>query len=205
MIPQPSLSPRLVAFALLGVLHAGLAQGFCFQAAEERTGLPAALIEAVAKAESNLNPSAVNTSHKAKTGTVDLGLMQVNSGNLGRLGNGITRDKLLDDPCLNTLVGASILAEKVRALGYGWTAIGAYNASCTQLKGAACSNARNAYAWRVYRALKSQATSDPNSRPVEPTLRRASIATIELASLPSSVSEPNRPDAGRLTHQPTNE
>ena len=185
-----SIALKLAAtsFALLGVLHAGLAQAFCFEEASAKTGLPADLLKAIAKVESGMNPGAINKSHEERTGTVDLGLMQINSGSLRQLRDqGITRDRLLADPCLNTMVGASILAEKIKRHGFDWNAVGAYNASCTQLKGAACSDARNTYAWRVYRALKGDASPHWNGRQRDqqsprPTMRQPSIATIELAA-----------------------
>jgi len=184
------LKPAVALLALLGVLHTGFAQGFCFDEASVKTGLPADLLEAIAKVESGMKPGAINKSHERRTGTVDLGLMQINSGNLRRLKDrGVTRESLLADPCLNTMVGASILAEKIKQHGFDWNAVGAYNASCTQLKGAACSNARNTYAWRVYRALKGMKEPHSNGRrgtqkAPQPAMRRPSIATIELAALP---------------------
>lgn len=184
-----TVKPAVAYLALLGVLHTGLAQGFCFDEASARTGLPADLLKAIAKVESGMQPGAINRSHEQRTGTVDLGLMQINSGNLRRLKDqGVTRESLLADPCLNTMVGASILAEKIEKHGFDWNAVGAYNASCTQLKGSACSNARNTYAWRVYRALKG--VTDPRSngrqgahKAPQPAMRRPSIATVELVAI----------------------
>jgi soluble lytic murein transglycosylase-like protein len=184
-----TLKPAVACLALLGALHTGFAQGFCFDKASAKTGLPADLLMAIAKVESGMEPGAINKSHEQRTGTVDLGLMQINSGNLRRLKDqGVTRESLLADPCLNTMVGASILAEKIKKHGFDWNAVGAYNASCTQLKGSACSNARNTYAWRVYRALKGMKEPHSNGRreaqeAPQPAMRRPSIATIELAAL----------------------
>lgn len=55
--------------------------------------------------------------------------MQINSrwfGNLAR--HGISKDKLWE-PCTNTYVGAWILAQNIQRMGYGWNAVGAYNAA----------------------------------------------------------------------------
>lgn len=62
--------------------------------------------------------------------------MQVNSRWLGTLSSfGIGRDQLFD-PCINTYVGAWILAQNISRLGYGWDAIGAYNARSPEKRAA---------------------------------------------------------------------
>lgn len=127
----------------------------CWEVAAQRYGLTPLELAAHACVESRLNPAAINRSHEATTGSVDLGLMQINSSHLPRLAPyGITRDRLLAEPCTNLMVGASILAEAKARHGDNWTATGAYNAACTRLKGAACAQARAGYAWRVYRAMQ---------------------------------------------------
>lgn len=67
--------------------------------------------------------------HKNENGTEDVCLMQINSSNFDGLARyGITREKLLDDPCTCVQVGAWILSEKIRRYGKTWRAVGAYNA-----------------------------------------------------------------------------
>ena len=68
-------------------------------------------------------------------------------------------EKDLMDACTNIDVGAWILSGVVAKHGYNWNAIGAYNAACVQLKGAACVEARATYANKVYRALNGSALS----------------------------------------------
>ena len=110
----------------------------CFEQAGARYGVAPALLEAISTVESGGNPQARNLN---RDGSEDLGHMQINSRWLGILASyGIDRQKLLD-PCLNTHVGAWILAQNVRQHGYGWEAVGAYNARSPAK--------RNAYAHRV--------------------------------------------------------
>ena len=105
-----------------------------------------------------MRTTVVNDSHLARTGSVDLGLMQINSHWLPTLEpRGITRAVLLSDACVNIEVGAEILADLKRRHGDSWIATGAYNAACTQLQGAACDAARSKYAWKVYQAMVSLA------------------------------------------------
>ena len=173
------------ALTLLAALSLGTpkAEAFCFDAAGERYGVSPALLRAIARVESGLNPAAVNDSHEASTGSVDLGLMQINSAHLPRLSAwGISREKLLADACLNVMVGAWLLAHHMARNGHDWNGIGSYNAGCTRLKGQACTDARNSYAWKVFRALKAQATWRP-STPVESSEPAAPTASPSIRSL----------------------
>lgn len=56
---------------------------FCFQEAGQRYAVSPWLLWAIAKAESNLDPSSIN---RNRNGTVDVGLMQINSIWAGQLG-----------------------------------------------------------------------------------------------------------------------
>lgn len=117
----------------------------CFQQAGARYGVSPVLLSAISQVESNGNPLARNVN---RDGSEDLGHMQINSRWLSVLASfGIDRKALLD-PCLNTHVGAWILAQSIRAHGYGWEAIGAYNARNH--------GKRVVYAHRVAAALKAR-------------------------------------------------
>jgi hypothetical protein len=161
------------------------AQAFCFSEAGERYGVAPELLRAIAKVESSLNPRAINDSHKATTGSIDIGLMQINSSHLKRLSTwGITQESLLKDPCLNVMVGAWLLVQHMAQHGQDWNGIGSYNASCTRLKGQACTDARNSYSWKVYRALSSAKAATPQRAAADQVVNtqgtRPSIKSVDL-------------------------
>lgn len=124
----------------------------CWEAAASRYGVDARLLYAVASVESSLNPSVINRDNPFGN-TYDIGLMQINSSHLPKLSKyGITEASLLD-ACTNMHVGAWILAGNFQRYGVTWEAVGAYNASCSKLRGLDCVNARVKYASKVNRAL----------------------------------------------------
>ena len=157
------------------------ASAACFDEAAARYGVSPQLLCAVARCESDMRPDAVNRTHVARTGTIDYGLMQINSGHLPWLKQyGITEQHLLD-ACTNVQVGAYILAEKLQRHGNTWEAVGAYNAACTQLKGEKCTEARTKYAWCVHRRLAQ--CVEPSSQVV-----RTASGQCTAASTSSSIT-----------------
>ena len=115
---------------------------FCFQEAGQRYGISSNLLRAIAKAESALNPTATNQNGN---GTVDVGLMQINSIWADQLGS--TWNHLFD-PCTNVMVGAWILNQCIQDYGSTWQAVGCYH-SRTPAK-------RDAYAVKIAHIYKTE-------------------------------------------------
>ena len=127
---------RLLLLMLLSLVGTSVsAAEDCFDRIAQKKGLDADLLRAIAFVESSGNPSAVGRNASSE----DYGLMQINSG-------------WLNDACFNVQVGAEILADNFTRAAHPWDAVGAYNAACTRLKGQDCIDARQRYAWKVYRA-----------------------------------------------------
>ncbi|MDD5366690.1 MAG: lytic transglycosylase domain-containing protein [Gallionellaceae bacterium] len=121
---------------------AGAAGAECWYDAAAAYGLNPLELGAIACVESRLNSNAISPVGAR-------GVMQVMPSNARAVG---MHPDLLWDACTNIYMGAYVLAEMKAKYGDSWEAVGAYNAACTKLKGAACRKARTEYAWAVYRA-----------------------------------------------------
>lgn len=173
---------RAMLFGWVSVIPA--VASACWEPAGAEHGIPPALLKAVARVESGHNPRAVNNTHFTTTGTRDIGQMQINTGNLPRLAKrGITEADLFNS-CTSIRLGAEILAERFARYGRTWEAVGAYNASCTKLKGVRCTAARQRYAWKVYRALGAghdqPALADTQPSPLSDALRVPMLFQVSL-------------------------
>jgi len=115
----------IVAGVMFAQVAYGQADNACFEQAAKRYRVPAQILKSISRIESGGNPAAF---HRNSNGSRDIGHMQINSAWLPTLAKyGITQDHLTN-PCVNTHVGAWVLANNFRRLGYGWNAVGAYNA-----------------------------------------------------------------------------
>lgn len=144
-----------VALACAGALPAQA----CWEDAAQRYQVSSALLYAIARTESDLNPQAIG---RNRNGSRDIGLMQINSTWLPTLASHGIHERDLFEPCTNIHVGAWILADNVSRWGYTWEAVGAYNATNPAL--------RRAYIEKVRRHLTPDA---PASAPAVPSARVA--------------------------------
>lgn len=127
------------------------AEAHCWADASAQYGIPVDVLKAVAKTESNFNPAAKNVN---KDGSYDVGMMQINSTWLKTLETyGITESDL-SEPCTNVKIGAWILSNNAKRLGWNWNAVGAYNVGCAKLSPDECTRRRNIYAWKIHSALQ---------------------------------------------------
>lgn len=121
----------LVGFVLLLMLQLSVADNLkyemCFNEAGLHYGLPPKLLKIIATVESKMNPYAINIQNR--NGSIDIGLMQINSSWLRKLAQiGVTQKDLLDG-CKNIQVGAWILSQNVKKYGLTSEAIGRYNSA----------------------------------------------------------------------------
>jgi soluble lytic murein transglycosylase-like protein len=118
-------------FGFVLALCAALPAQACWEDAANRYQVSSALLYAIARTESGLNPQAIG---RNTNGSRDIGLMQINSAWLPTLASHGIGERDLYEPCTNIHVGAWILAGNVSRLGYTWEAVGAYNAASPALR-----------------------------------------------------------------------
>lgn len=120
----------------------------CFNEAGKMYQVPPMLLQSIAWVESRYDKNAKN--HNTN-GSVDMGVMQINSLWLDPLSEYGVQRKHLYNACYNISVAAWILRKQINEVGYNWQAVAHYH-SRTPEKGE--SYARKVA--RVYFALKRQ-------------------------------------------------
>ncbi len=84
-----------------------------------------ALLYAIAKTESNLNPAAINCANKNKS--CDYGIMQINSIHLPMLSKYNIQKEDLFEPRTNIFIGAYVLKNCINKHGENYKALNCYN------------------------------------------------------------------------------
>jgi hypothetical protein len=120
---------------VLGVLAAACfaphAQADCFDDAAAWQHLNPLILRAIAWQESH---NRADATHENANGSIDYGVMQINSIHLPELAQyGIRRDALMV-PCKNVYIAAWHLRKQVVRYGNTWTAVGAYHSATPALR-----------------------------------------------------------------------
>jgi soluble lytic murein transglycosylase-like protein len=137
---------RTAGVALAAVMLApwGAACADCFDAAAKYHRVNPWVLRAIAWNESHNQPFAV---HQNGNGTIDYGLMQINSTHLAELKDyGVTTRELMQ-ACPNVYVAAWHLRRQMDRYGNTWEAIGAYHSETPRL--------RDQYAWGIVATLRN--------------------------------------------------
>lgn len=145
-MPEQRIKTASMRLGFVLALCAALPAQACWEDAANRYQVSSALLYAIARTESGLNPQAIG---RNTNGSRDIGLMQINSAWLPTLASHGIGERDLYEPCTNIHVGAWILAGNVSRLGYTWEAVGAYNAASPAL--------RRSYVEKVRRHLPAEA------------------------------------------------
>lgn len=136
-------APLLIVYIISLFFLPPSVNAFCFEEAGKEHNINPELLKSIAHVESGLNSQAVNTN---KNGSLDLGLMQINSAWISVLN--LDREDLITNPCYNVMTGANILSRCIGRHGYTWEAVGCYNA---RSKGK-----RVGYSWKIFRELQRE-------------------------------------------------
>ncbi len=103
----------------------------CFDMAGHYQKVNPMILRGIATIESHGNPHAINHNHN---GSVDYGMMQINSVHLRELKKyGVHRADLMN-ACENIYTAAWLLKQKMKTHGNTWLAVGAYHDERPQLR-----------------------------------------------------------------------
>lgn len=146
----------------------GAAQADCIDDVARHYQINADLLRSIAYYESGINPTAV---HRNRNGSVDIGLMQINSIHLPALHKEGIGTEQLRVASVNAEVGASLLLEQIKRYGQTWRAVGAYHSQTLALA--------DNYARGVYRVYASRAWERTTERIAEK--RSPSFSVVDVS------------------------
>lgn len=113
---------RFVAIAL--AIFPSCVSAYCFDEVGQFYGIAPVVLKSIAEHESRMNPGLML---KNKNGSVDVGLMGINSINFSELRSKGIDPARLKEPCVNVIAGGYLLKKKMMKHGYTWRAVGAYH------------------------------------------------------------------------------
>jgi soluble lytic murein transglycosylase-like protein len=131
-VMKKNFSASLAVAALLALASAStLAHADCFDEAARYQKVNPLILRAIAWQESHNRPDAV---HRNANGSIDYGVMQINSVHLPVLSQyGISSSTLME-PCKNVYIAAWHLRQKMNKYGNTWAAVGAYHSETPTLR-----------------------------------------------------------------------
>lgn len=142
----PAFSTLALSLALGFVLllaHRS-AKANCFDDAAAYHHVNANILRAIAWQESHNQPAA---KHVNDNGSIDYGVMQINSIHLRRLSQYGVNASVLMEPCKNVYIAAWHLRSQIDRYGNTWAAVGAYHSATPSL--------RDQYAAQIAHILRS--------------------------------------------------
>jgi cell wall-associated NlpC family hydrolase len=144
-----------VVFLFASLAKVTTAHADCFADAANYQHVNPQILRAIAWQESHFRPDAT---HRNANGSIDYGMMQINSIHLRRLSQfGISHEQLMD-PCASVYIAAWHLREKILKYGNTWEAVGSYHSE-TPLE-------RDDYARRI-RAIVERSSANVSPQPGE--------------------------------------
>lgn len=147
---------RSIIITLAIMMFSGAARADCFLEAARYQQVSPIALRGIAMVESSMNPKAMN---RNKNGSIDYGLMQVNSIHLPELKRYKIRRHDLMNTCKNIYVAAWLLRRSMNKYGNTWRAIGGYHSNTP--------GEREEYAEKVKKAVIVIVTArKPAPRPV---------------------------------------
>ncbi|MFD1558635.1 lytic transglycosylase domain-containing protein [Paraburkholderia silviterrae] len=121
----------VTALTLAAVCASAPARADCFDEAARYQKVNPLILRAIAWQESHNTPDAL---HRNANGSVDYGVMQINSVHLPTLAQyGISSSTLMQ-PCKNVYIAAWHLRQKMNKYGNTWAAVGAYHSETPALR-----------------------------------------------------------------------
>lgn len=117
---------KVLALSLLAVssMAAQACRADCFDGAAHYQKVRPVILRGIAQVESHDNPHAINHN---KNGSVDYGMMQINSIHLKELKKyGVHKADLMN-ACKNIYTAAWLYKQKIKVHGDNWVAVGSYH------------------------------------------------------------------------------